>query len=466
MAAPVPPPEIKRLGRPRKPAQPQLPTAGTVGAPAVDLSKKDDEWPKDIPGLWMRTLEWARSEGRGADTFVLWVYQMRGALGTPTRMAPAIHGDQVSGNEAISAGEALIEHLTDIYHMPSTTEAASYRIEIQVRATGSKVRTSEPWALDRPEKIDRIRQAARMRANADNGGYRGSPYMPPARLTGGWPERVQHNPAGDLLGAPPPAAPPSTGNPYVDQFIGQLIEDKRRLETKLEDAQQLASLLPVAPAASPPPATPVLDEDAKQAKLAATVAQSVMQTLITAGVIVPKPVGGPPMPPPTQVSADTAVGTIRTNTATLESVIDELQRAETLKKKMRTFLGVSDEEEAVDPPEIHVEPKDREMRTRRFAGIYKGKDVHMPLYDKDDDDVSFAQKIVNFFGANPEVSTDMIGQIVGVAVTKMADGPLAGVIGQLLAQGGAGAVAAGMARSAVVNGAGASTSNGGGVGGA
>ena len=65
-APPVPPVEVKRIGRPRRerPAPPP-PISAANAPPNINIAKRDDEWPKDPIGLWMHTLAWAKSQGRG-----------------------------------------------------------------------------------------------------------------------------------------------------------------------------------------------------------------------------------------------------------------------------------------------------------------------------------------------------------------------------------------------------------------
>ena len=498
---PAPPPEVKRIGRPRKerPAPPPVSIAST--APHIDISKRDDEWPKDPIGLWMKAIAWAKSQGRGPEELVIYVHQMRGPTGAPMMMTTPIYGEQVMGSEEQSAGEALYNVIIDDYHIATTTDAASYRIEIRWRANSLKIKTSDSFPLDRQERILRQRQAAAARAQQREGGTPFTPFgAPPTPFAAYYPhpgnpyvahparQQQGHQAAGDnavaaaaapsapaavaALPAAPPAPPP-TGNPYLDEYIATLRQDRMALERRaaeqaerlLEKEQEIAYLRPPPPAVAAAPISTQADEDARNARLASTI----IQTLVAAGLIakpgvpVAATAPAPPAPPPTQEAAGAAVSTIRANTGTLETVLDELERAEKLKTRMRSFLGVKEsdeeEEEAVTPTNIHVEPAEKEMKVWTIPNG-QGGTINLPRYDKDDDETTTAQKIINFFGANPNVTKDVVGHVMGIALTKLSDGPLAGVIGQLLAQGGAGAMAAGMARNAV-NGAG---SGGGGAG--
>ena len=417
------------------------------------------------------------------------------------QMTTPIYGEQAMGSEEQSAGDALLNIVTDDYHMATTTDAATYRIEIRWRANGLKIKTSEPFPLDKKERIERQRMAADQRRARDGGVLPpmfGPPYAaqfasaPYPFGVGGYPRQPVHPfaqvaqvndapPAPTPVAAPPPASSPPappTGNPYLDQYIADLRETTQRLEARLQEKddrfaaqiqakeREIAYLQPPAPVPVVLPAPTAADKDAEQAKLAVTISQTVMQTLIAAGVI-PKPgappAAVPPTVPATQEAAGAAVSTIRANTGTLETVLDELERAEKLKTRMRTFLGVKEapeEEEAANPTEFHVEPAEKEMKVWKIPNGTGGS-INLPRYDKNDDETTVAQKVINFFGANPDVTKDVVGHVMGIALTRLSDGPLAGLIGQLITQGGAGAVAAGMARSAV-NGAG--NTHGGGAG--
>jgi hypothetical protein len=489
-AAPFsPPPEVRRIGRPRNPRTSAAPPViGASLAPNIDISRREDAWPKDAPSLWMHILAWAKEHGHGPEALVIYVHQMRSALGTPMQMQIPIYGDQVMGSEDQSPGDALIAMLTDDFHLPTTADAANYRLEFKWRATGAKIKLSEPYPLDKRERIERLRYVAQQRAAARDGGppppfppyggmppYYGAPYAPSVYL--GAAHQHLRVPAAGGPGAessapvPLSAPPPPTGNPYADQYIADLRAEKERLEQRVQAKDDELSYLRPPAAAPPPPAPPpaptVADRDAEQARLAATISQTLLQTLLAAGVIskpaAPGTAPPAPPPPPTQAAADEAVGTIRANTSTLEHVLDELERAEKLKVRMREVLGVPAAAAAGaddDDDSVVAEPAELPLRVFKMPNG-SGGFINFPRYEKDDDETTTAQKIVNFFGANPDVTKDVIGHVMGIAMSKLSDGPLASLLGQLLTQGGAGAVAAGMARSAVHGAAAGSVAHGG-----
>ena len=483
-APPDPPPRVTRIGRPpkRQPAPPP-PADGGSRAPNIDITKRGDEWPKDLPGLWMHTIQWAKENGRGPDALVIYVHQMRGPTGAPMQMSTPIYGEQVMGGEEQSAGDALIERIIDDYHLPTTMDAATYRIEIRWRATGGKIKTSEPFPFDKKERIERLRYAAaQRRAQAEGGGL--PPFVPGMNYgSGGWP-----TPSRGGYGGPPPQAapaqiqpqlqqapvqpaPPPTGNLYLDQYIAEMKERADRLEADVrrkddlirDREEEIRDLRPVPMA----PAAPVVEsEDTRNAKLAAMIAQTMLQTMIQAGVI-KKPGSEPVQPPPVVVQAPAPVQTPAqqqmavanqvTSTTALENLVEEVERIDKVKKRMRKVLGLpeeeeEEEEEVVNPPNIHLEPAAKEMKTYRIPNG-KGGFIELPRYEEDDE-VTTVQKVVNIFAANPEMTRDVIGNVMGVVMTKLSDGPLANLIGQLLTQGGAGAVAAQMARAAVTPGVG------------
>ena len=486
---PEPAPEVRRIGRPPKARAPATPIQGTFGPPNITMNGGED-WPKDISGLWMSCLAWMKKEnGGGPERFILWVWQARGAT-SPSRMPQPIHGEQVAGSEEVSAGEALLELVTDVFHIPSTNDAASYQVEICLRSTGTKVRKSEMFRLDRPEQIHRTRDAMRKRiAEASGGSYQPS-LAPRYVAAAAYPQPHGYSPQPPAAAAAPP---PVSGIDYVDRYIGQLLSDKqnaelrerereeRQKETEEKHAREMAAIRAemqdrftvVTPPAAAVPAAPIESEDAKQAKLAATVAQSVMQTLIAAGVIGPKPAAAPApvvaaVPPPTPEAMAQAVRTTGQNNDSLSALLDRIEEVDKIKLRMRKVLGVPDEAEDDDEPEtptnIHVEPAVTERRTQKYPGIYKGNDVHLAVYDPDDDAPTTMKRIVDFFQLNPTVTADVIQGVVGVAVTKLADGPLAALIPQLLNMPGAGAVAGSVLRGAVQGVAQAQAPSGGGTG--
>jgi hypothetical protein len=492
---PEPAPEVRRIGRPPKNRAPAVQAQGSLGAP--NISVKAEDWPKDIAGLWMSILDWYKKEnGGGPEKFILWVWQARGTM-APARMPQPIHGEQVAGSDEVTAGEALLELVTDVFHMPSTNDAASYQVEICLRSTGMKVRKSEMFRLDRPEQINRTRDAMRQR-QAQSGSAQPFAYQQPRYISPAvyppppYPQGGGQSPPVAAASPPSPPQPPPTGNPYLDQYIDQLRRDKESAETRERDreyrqkeadekhARDMAELrlemqerltVVTPPAAAPALTAPVESEDTKQAKLAATVAQSVMQTLIAAGVIGQKQPAAtpvqPPMvvqPPPTPAQQAETVNQQRTTLNSMELILEEMERAEKLKKRMRSFLGYPEEEEEEEPEtpsDIHVEPAVTERKTQRVAGVYKGGDIHLPVYTKDDDEVTYMRRVVDFFQVNPNVSSDVIQAVIGTAITKLAEGPLASLIPQLLQQTGAGAIAGNVLRGAVQGAAQAATNGAG-----
>ena len=439
-----------------------------------NLSRKDDEWPKDIPGLWARCLQWAQETGREPSIFIVWVWQMRGlpgaVQGPAIRCTPAIRGDEVVGGEGLSAGEAIVTHITDVYHFTaSPNDPAQYKIEVQL-TSGPKVRSSEFWPMDRPEKIIAARRAIASKfQREDPVGY--TPQPQPS--VSGW-RPTQPTPTPQQAPAPPP-----TGNPHLDEYLAFLRQQIVDKDSELRNLRDVASLPPIAGAQVGPSAA-TLDEDAKQAKLLAGVAQTVLQTLIAAGVV--KPQGHVAQPAPTTV--DTAQAAVRTSEGAadiLDSMVSDIERNQKREDRFRSVMGLpslaqqrkkeiddavaaaleenGDPDDPIDPPHIHVEPAQTQMRSWKLPGIWGGKDIIIPRYSKEDDDSSFGQKVANFFGANPDVGKDIIGQVVSVALTKMDAAGLSGLLGQLAMQGGAGAVAASAMRGAV-NGAGGNGSSG------
>lgn len=444
-AEPTPPPEPKRVGRPRKERQPQAPVIGHPAEPNIDISKKPgkEEWPKDVPSLWMHALEWGRKNGRGADFFLIYVTQMRGNMGQAYRMPVPIHGETVAGSETVSPGEALCELITDFFHIPTTIEACSYQIEIVIRSTGAKVRKSEPMYLDRPEKIERIRQAMRLRAMQEGGMPVSNIYTPGYQMltvprNGPFPQTAPTQ----QQTAPVANTPlPSTGNQYLDQLIEQLRSEreneraaKERLEASLRIREDEIRDL----RAPGIPAPPLQDsEDVKQAKLAQMIAQGVMQTLIATGVIKP-PGAAQPAAAATPEAQVTPVGSVKTNVTSMEGILDEFDRYDKLFARMKKRFEPEEEEESETVPAVQavVDGPEKKLKTFNMGGVI------LPRFDAEDE-ATIVDKVLGFVGANPNLTRELAGQLLGMVMGKLPADAVQRLLGAVMAQGGqAGAAAA------------------------
>lgn len=481
-APPVEPPQAapseavdekkNRGGRPRKVAA--IPTSAPANgvSPASTASTASEPWPRDARDMWIRFLKEAVEEGRTADEFVMYVYRMMGPTLQPMRMPVPIYGSQVAGDQdnGINPGDALIDWLTDYYHMSMTTTAASYRVEFCWRSSGLKIRMSEPWALDTPSNIDKLRRRIEV---AQSGTSYQAPFVsgygaPPRRAYAPPPPPPPH-PYPD---AQPPAAaapapvPASTGDAYLDRLLA-LQEERSRIEredsrrreeeAKAQAAQREAEMkaqldelrlqlqhavAPPPPAAPAAPASPVESQEVRDAKLAATISQALMQTLIATGVVKP----GQPAAPTTG-EAQQAAQTVRQGTNTLEAIIDDIERNRKLEKRVKTLFGVPEEEEQEEEEE-----KEEKEETIKASKLF-GTNIRFPKYDKDDDPGNL-QKFLNWMTANPEITKEVATTGLNMLLSKIDPTQITGLLGALMGKGGMPALAAGAVQSAMGSGGG------------
>ena len=468
-------------GRPRKnPAAAAQQTGTLPGAPPPVASS--EPYPKKLNDLWVRLLADAQAEGRTADEFVMYVYRLAGPQLQPMRLPERIWGEQVAGDpeQGLNPGDAIIDWLTDYFHMGMVTTSASYRVEFYWRANGHKIVMSDPWPLDAPHNIDKLRRRLQQ-ASGEKGGqqFYGAPpprrpYYPPQPPPPPVYQQPQpaHDPAAPQPAAPAPAAPtmPRTGDPYMDRILDMQDEQRRidraeaqrreeeqrvmfekreaEMRAQLDEmrqlhAQQVQPPLPVQPVATASP-QPVESEEVKQAKLAATISQAVMQTLIASGVVKP-----PGQAAPTTSEAQQAAGTLKNSADTMESFFDQMERLEKMTAKARRAFGLPSEEEQRERDEREEEPdetKEKVVKMRSLGGIM------LPQYDPEDDEPGNLQRVLDFFTANPEVTKGIAGQALQLFMSKFTPEMAQRLLGGVMALGGNPAAAAG-ALAAATNGA-------------
>jgi hypothetical protein len=462
-----------KIGRPRGSTKAAIQSA----APAASA---DAPLPKNARDMWIAILAKYAEESRLADDFVMYVYRMTGPQLQPLRMTERIYGEQVGGDPeaGLNPGDALIDWLTDYYHMGMTTTAASYRIEFCWKTTGLKIAMSDPWPLDAPASIEKMRgrlQAAASRARGP-GYYEPAPppprrvYYPPQppqpHLEPPVPQQ-QHS--GATPAAPAAAAPVVTGDPHLDRLISMQEEQRRtdredarrreeeqRIEFERREAElqrQINEMRMLQTQGQPTTSPPVVEsEEVRQARADARTAQIVVQALVAMGF--KPPAQEPALPPQTPTQQVATVNAQSTSTSALEQLVDEVDRVERVKKKMRKVLGLPEEEEEAEEPEETppVGPKDKTQPVRRFMG----SPIAMPYYDPDEDEPSNVQRVVDFFSANPGLTREIAGQVLNAVMGKLSPDMVTKLLGSVMGQGGAPGLAAASIQGSM-NGAGGGT---------
>ena len=181
----------KRRGRQPKPREPKPVGVGATVREPLTYWKQ-----RNIEVLWPEVLEYLRQQHHSpydVDIRVKRTEPIEMLIGQP------FNGGTVVGGEGRAASTAIVDKITDEYHMVSgAVGPATYKIEIFWRVN-AKVLT---WGTLRLNSPDAIMGMRRQQQQQQPPPWQGPHYLPPPPYAGGY-------------GAPPPPPPPMYPPPYA-----------------------------------------------------------------------------------------------------------------------------------------------------------------------------------------------------------------------------------------------------------
>lgn len=213
---PDPTPPKRQGGRPRK-KQEQKPVGVGVAAREPPLSYWKQ---RNIEVLWPEILEYLRQQHRSpydVDIRVKRTEPIEMLIGQP------FSGGTVMGGEGRAASTAIVDKITDEYHMVSgAVGPATYKIEIFWRIN-AKVLTWGTLRLNSPDAIIGMRRQQQQNQQQPPA-WQGPHYPPPLPPYAGYgaPQAPSYSPPYAGYGVPPPHAPPSEDAAAMRAEIGYL----------------------------------------------------------------------------------------------------------------------------------------------------------------------------------------------------------------------------------------------------
>jgi hypothetical protein len=429
------PPEVEAASPPRYEPKKSKKKNNGLGAAAAAPGPPREPLDREAVLLWPQLLAGKiPREGKTAYDVRIQVFQMD----PPAPQGDSIYIGVISGNNVMGtaetpAGVALLEYVTNHFHLPRPAGRSSVKYQLRfIWAQTSANFAKGDLILPGAEEINQIRRADAERRRAQ--GEVAPPYVPPVF---GSPQA----PPGFGSPHPPPYPsppwpsypPPSDNSPMMLQMMREMWEASMQQRAPQITPAMAAQMAGVA-AAPPMPAQP---SPLTKADVAATVAE----TLIALGLVKSpgdaKTVATPPaqaVPPTAQGKMEKMFGAV-IETA-MEQFIGGVQKS--IKQTM-TGIGSPPPEEEEPEPEAPPEPPDdgKPWKSIKIADA-KWSNGSQIVYtpDKDSDSIFTKDAATGFLLENPifaEKGIEMIqnlSQAAAEALKRVAAPSAAGVAGQ------------------------------------
>ncbi|HEV3193837.1 MAG TPA: hypothetical protein VGY54_25200, partial [Polyangiaceae bacterium] len=131
-----------RPGRKRKNHEPHISASARLSEDGGDQAKLFAT--KDLATIWNMVVNQAREQGMPAEAIGISVKKLGlGPIPSAEQDMATINGELVMGDEHKSPGEALVEYITHVYHMPTARSAKLYKCRFWYR-TGTRNRIAAP----------------------------------------------------------------------------------------------------------------------------------------------------------------------------------------------------------------------------------------------------------------------------------------------------------------------------------
>ena len=435
-APPIPIPK-KKTGRPRGSKTRTAPSEGVVDVANATLPSSFEGTagfdPRDVMTAWPETLDAAKAQGMGPEYLGIRIQRIgEGMHPTKPTWMDTIDGEQVCGDENLSPGQALIEYVTNVVHLPLKSPAR-YSLFAFLKSGNGTYGKMMVMRLGHPDDIRMQRNAKEQYLRSQRAmGVSGSP-MP----------RYQPLPQQPL--PPPPPFPQQMPQPQVapaqQQQLGvaEMLAQFQAYEAWRQ--QVIATGAPPPPPAPPPqiihqaPPAPVLPPEApKLSKEDAELLEEAkfMRRATALGWAPHQPATTPPA-----VAAQAANDPV----AGIESLLNTFTKIDNLRAKVGAAFGVEATEEK---PEVAAEEP---IEKPKIVELPVAKAFGRPIYMARETEgfVDWCQQTVM---ANLETSGELATKMLG-GFAKALDGTsFSRLLERLASQGGGPAALAAQARAA------------------
>jgi hypothetical protein len=420
-----------RPGRKRKNHEPHISASARLSEDGGDQAKLFAT--KDLATIWNMVVNQAREQGMPAEAIGISCKKLGlGPIPSGEQDMATINGELVMGDDHMSPGEALVNYITHVYHLPTARSAKLYKCRFWYR-TGTRNRIAAPEGelrLGPPEEVQaELAAKAQFAAQkAVDEAVRG--VGKPPGVAGYRPPQPPYPSPGQAQGYPPPYPgyypqpfqyqPP----PPIQGASPELEAMRREMATMMGAINERARLEGLTPPAAPVVHGPTAEEQA------AVIARTVAQTLVGLGFT---PDLARKLNSPTMTADD-----IR------HSVQTPMDGAKAFFQTMREYRKMQVElEEEFAPPE---EPKPKELpptptdtkvevdktilRPIPLAGALFGGKV-VPNFGEKGEDEALSSYVARLAMGNPEIALGFVEKLSNSALAQA----LPAIVQKLMAAG-------------------------------